>query len=128
MTATATHTTLLYDGDRHYAAETGVFLRAGLERGHRALVMAPASRVAAIRRELGRDADEVARIVRAAHAAGLRIAPQSTGHNAGPLAAGGLDDVVIVRTSELSDVSVDPERRIVRVGGGAVWLRYNVEN
>lgn len=60
MTATATHTTLLYDGDRHYAAETGAFLRAGLERGQRALVMAPASRVEAIRRELGRDADEVA--------------------------------------------------------------------
>jgi anti-sigma regulatory factor (Ser/Thr protein kinase) len=60
VTATATHTTLLYDGDRHYAAETGVFLRAGLESGHRALVMAPASRVEAIRRELGRDADEVA--------------------------------------------------------------------
>ncbi|SKB07354.1 FAD-binding oxidoreductase [Aeromicrobium choanae] len=69
-----------------------------------------------------RDADDVARIVRAAHAAGLRVAPQSTGHNAGPLAAGGLDDVVIVRTSELNDVSVDPERRIVRVGGGTVWL------
>ncbi|GAA3539297.1 oxidoreductase [Aeromicrobium flavum] len=69
-----------------------------------------------------RDADEVSRIVRAAHAAGLRVAPQSTGHNAGPLVAGGLDDVVIVRTSELTDVSVDTERRIVRVGGGTVWL------
>ncbi|WP_313405218.1 FAD-binding oxidoreductase, partial [Aeromicrobium sp.] len=46
----------------------------------------------------------------------------STGHNAGPLVAGGLDDVVIVRTSALDDVSVDPERRVVRVGGGAVWL------
>lgn len=71
---------------------------------------------------LPRDAAEVARIVRAAHAAGLRVAPQSTGHNAGPLVAGGLDDVVIVRTSALDDVSVDPERRVVRVGGGAVWL------
>ena len=30
--------------------------------------------------------------------AGLRVAPQSTGHNAGPLAARGLDDVVVVRT------------------------------
>lgn len=60
MTAAATHTTLLYDGDRHYADEAGAFLRAGLEQGHRALVMAPASRVEAIRRELGADADEVA--------------------------------------------------------------------
>ena len=31
------------------------------------------------------DADEVAEVVRAAAAAGLRVAPQSTGHNAGPL-------------------------------------------
>lgn len=67
-------------------------------------------------------ADEVAQIVRAAHAAGLRVAPQSTGHNAGPLVAGGLDDVVIVRMSELDEISVDTTHRIVRVGGGAVWL------
>jgi len=71
---------------------------------------------------LPRTAEDVAHIVRAASAAGLRVAPQSTGHNAGPLAAGDLDDVVIVRTSELNDVSVDPDRRIVRVGGGTVWL------
>ena len=31
------------------------------------------------------DADEVAEVVRAAAAAGLRVAPQGTGHNAGPL-------------------------------------------
>jgi len=59
VTTTATHTTMLYDGDRHYAAEAGGFLRAGLDRGHRALVMAPASRVTALRAELGSDADEV---------------------------------------------------------------------
>lgn len=69
-----------------------------------------------------RDADDVCRIVRAAHSAGLRVAPQSTGHNAGPLAAMDLDDVVIVRMSELDDVTVDPDHRIVRVGGGTVWL------
>jgi len=44
-----------------------------------------------------------------------------TGHNAGPLAAHGLDDVVIVRTSALDDVEVDTARGIVRVGGGTVW-------
>lgn len=71
---------------------------------------------------LPRTADEVAQIVRAAHAAGLRVAPQSTGHNAGPLVAGGLDDVVIVRVSELNEISVDTTHRIVRVGGGTVWL------
>jgi anti-sigma regulatory factor (Ser/Thr protein kinase) len=59
MTTTATHTTLIYDGERQYAAEAGGFLRDGLERGHRGLVMAPPSRVDLLRSELGRDADEV---------------------------------------------------------------------
>ena len=53
--------------------------------------------------------------------AGLRVAPQSTGHNAGPLAAQGLDDVVIVRTSEMNTAIADPTRGIVRVEGGAIW-------
>jgi hypothetical protein len=69
-----------------------------------------------------RDADETAAVVRAAVAAGFRVAPQSTGHNAGPLAAQGLDDVLIVRTGRMDQVSVDPERRVARVGGGALWL------
>ena len=30
VTATATHTTLLYDGDRHYATEAGGFLRSAV--------------------------------------------------------------------------------------------------
>src|SRR4051794_9908748 len=68
-----------------------------------------------------RDAADVSAVVRAAAAAGLRVAPQSTGHNAGPLAAHGLDDVVIVRTSSLTDVEVDEARGIVRVGGGTLW-------
>lgn len=55
----ATHATLLYDGDRHYATEAGGFLREGLERGHRALVMAPPSRVELLRDELGRQARHV---------------------------------------------------------------------
>ncbi|WP_028642451.1 FAD-binding oxidoreductase [Nocardioides sp. URHA0020] len=68
-----------------------------------------------------RTAAEVATVVRVAAAAGLRVAPQSTGHNAGPLAAQGLDDVVVLRTSELSSAVADPARGIVRVEGGALW-------
>ncbi len=66
------------------------------------------------------DARQAAQVVRAAAHAGLRIAPQSTGHNAGPL--GHLDDVVIVRTTAMNSVQVDVARHRVRVGGGAVWL------
>jgi FAD/FMN-containing dehydrogenase len=68
-----------------------------------------------------RDAAEVAAVVRAAAVAGLRVAPQGTGHNAGPLAAAGLADVVLVRTTALQEVSVDAERRRCRVGGGVEW-------
>jgi FAD/FMN-containing dehydrogenase len=66
-------------------------------------------------------ADEVAQVVRAAAQAGLRVAPQSTGHNAGPLAAGGLDDVVLIRMSGMDLVVADPARGIVRAEGGALW-------
>ncbi len=66
------------------------------------------------------NAEETAQLVKAAVAAGLRVAPQSTGHNAGPL--GRLDDVVLVRTSSMTRVDVIPECQVVRVGGGALWL------
>jgi len=66
------------------------------------------------------DARQTAQLVRTAVRAGLRVAPQSTGHNAGPL--GHLDDVVIVRTSAMNSVHIDPARHRARVGGGALWL------
>src|SRR3978361_1842331 len=66
--------------------------------------------------------EEAAEVVRAAAAGGLRIAPQSTGHNPGPLADGGLDDVVLLRTSAMTSVEVDPERQLATVGGGVLWL------
>jgi FAD/FMN-containing dehydrogenase len=65
---------------------------------------------------------QVQHVVRAAAAADLRVAPQSTAHNAGPLVAQGLDDVVVLRTSAMHGVSIDPVRRIARVEGGALWI------
>src|SRR6478735_6979254 len=65
------------------------------------------------------DADQVSAVVRAAAALGLRVAPQGTGHNAGPL--GSLDDVVLLRTSHLNTVEIDAERRVARVGAGVLW-------
>jgi FAD/FMN-containing dehydrogenase len=65
--------------------------------------------------------EEVTEVVRTAALAGLRVAPQSTGHNAGPLAERGLDDVVILRTGHLDAVTYDEARRVVRVEGGCVW-------
>src|ERR1700754_4181832 len=65
------------------------------------------------------DAREVAAVVRYARAAGLRVAAQSTGHNAAAL--GSLEQTVLLRTSGLGGVEVDPHRRIARAGAGVVW-------
>ena len=50
---------------------------------------------------------------------GLRIAPQATAHNAGPL--GALDETIVVQTSDMQDVSIDPVAHRVRVGSGVKW-------
>ena len=65
------------------------------------------------------NAEEVADVVRAARALGLRVAAQGTGHNAAPL--GRLDDVVLLRTSGMTTVTVDPEARTARADAGVLW-------
>ncbi|HEX2071900.1 MAG TPA: FAD-binding oxidoreductase [Thermoleophilaceae bacterium] len=62
---------------------------------------------------------EVAATVAYAHERGLRIAPQATGHNAAPL--GSLDGALILNTSELTGVTIDPGERRVRVGAATKW-------
>jgi FAD/FMN-containing dehydrogenase len=57
--------------------------------------------------------------VRWARENGLRVAPQSTGHNAAPL--GDLTDTMLLRTGGLDEVSIDPERGVARAGGGVLW-------
>ncbi|GAA3525017.1 FAD-binding oxidoreductase [Nocardioides daeguensis] len=64
---------------------------------------------------------EVQAVVRAAAEAGLRVAPQSSGHGAAPLTEGALDDVVLVRMHALTGVTVDPDARTARVLGGTLW-------
>lgn len=49
---------------------------------------------------------------------GLRIAPQTTGHLAGAL--GPLDGALLLRVA-IGGVQVDPQRKVARVGAGAVW-------
>ncbi|WP_210428929.1 FAD-binding oxidoreductase [Nocardioides eburneiflavus] len=66
------------------------------------------------------DPHEVARIVRAAAAAGLRVAPQGTGHGAPPL-AGRLGDAVLLRTSAMTGLSVDAASRTARADAGVLW-------
>jgi FAD/FMN-containing dehydrogenase len=65
-------------------------------------------------------AADVARVVRAAATAGLKVVPQSTGHGAAPL-AGRLDGAVLLRMSGFSGVWIDAARRRARVIGATAW-------
>lgn len=68
-----------------------------------------------------RSVPEVQAVVTAAAAAGLRVAPQSTGHGAAALAETSLGDTVVLRLSELTGVVVDPATRTARIVGGTLW-------
>ena len=67
------------------------------------------------------DERDVTAVVNYARGNELRIAPQATGHNAGPLAS--LEDTILVHTSQLLDVSINASTRRVRVGSGVKWER-----
>jgi FAD/FMN-containing dehydrogenase len=64
-------------------------------------------------------AADVVAAVEYAKAEGLRIGAQRTGHSAEPL--GDLSGTLLVRTAAMDTVSIDAERRIARVGAGALW-------
>lgn len=64
-------------------------------------------------------AQEVVDVVAFARAEGLGVAPQGTGHGAGPL--GALDGCVLLSTSRMREVAIDPDRRSARIGAGVKW-------
>ena len=65
------------------------------------------------------DAEDARVLVIAAVASGLRVAPQTTGHNATAMEP--LHDAVLLRTDRLRDVVIDAKRRTATVGAGVVW-------
>lgn len=65
------------------------------------------------------DAEDVAATVRYARGQGLRVAPQTTGHNPRPL--GDLGDFLLLKTGALKDVEIDAGSRTARVGSGVQW-------
>lgn len=66
-------------------------------------------------------AEDVVDMVRAVTAAGLRLAPQSTGHAAAALGDSDLTNAVVVNLSGLRGVTVDPVNKTARVLGGSSW-------
>jgi hypothetical protein len=64
-------------------------------------------------------AADVAQAVRHARAHGMRIAPQGTGHGAAPLEP--LDGAMLLRTTRMRKVDIDPAARTARAEAGAIW-------
>jgi FAD/FMN-containing dehydrogenase len=62
-------------------------------------------------------------VVSFARAHGYQIAPQGTGHAAAPM--GPLDDTILLKTSRMRGIEIDPERRIARVEAGVLWLEVS---
>ena len=73
--------------------------------------------------EAGSAAD-VAQAVRYARAHGMRIAPQGTGHGAESLEP--LDGAMLLRTTRMRKVRIDPATRTARAEAGAVWQDVTV--
>ena len=71
---------------------------------------------------LASTAEHVADAVIAAAETGMTVTPQATGHGA----AGDLDSrTVLIDTSKLDAVAIDPDRRTARVGAGATFGRID---
>jgi hypothetical protein len=64
-------------------------------------------------------AADVAQAVRYARARQMRIAPQGTGHGAAPLEP--LDGAMLLRTTRMRQVDIDPAARTARAQAGAIW-------
>jgi hypothetical protein len=63
--------------------------------------------------------EDVVAVVDYARTRGLRVAPQGTGHNAAAIRS--LERTVLVKTSRMRQVVVDPSARTAWVGAGALW-------
>jgi hypothetical protein len=68
---------------------------------------------------LARSEADVASVVRFASREGLQVAPQATGHNAGPL--GSLEGTVLLKTRAMRGVEIDASARKARVAAGVKW-------
>jgi FAD/FMN-containing dehydrogenase len=68
------------------------------------------------------DASDAVTLVAQAAAEGVPLTMQPRGHGAQP---GVTDGAVLVRTSALQDITIDPARQVARVGAGVRWGDLN---
>ena len=66
---------------------------------------------------------DVQAVVRQAHASGSDLAVRGGGHSVPGYGTG--NGAIVADLSAMSQILVDPERRIARVGGGATWAMLN---
>jgi FAD/FMN-containing dehydrogenase len=101
--AASTSGAVLTPGDDGFAAALATFNLATQHRPELVLVAA--------------DAADVAAAVRLAARTGRRVAVQATGHGAAAAGPG----TILVSTRELTDLSIDPDRRTATLGAGVRW-------
>ena len=70
---------------------------------------------------LPESADDVVAIMTYAREHGLRVAPQSTGHNGYPL-RDRMAGTILLKTSRMRGVEIDAERKVARAEAGAWWI------
>src|SRR5581483_5426332 len=63
---------------------------------------------------------DVVEVVAFARDAGLRVAPQGTGHGASALSP--LDDTILVKLHRLRGVSIDSKTRTAHAAAGTIWI------
>src|SRR5215469_15976139 len=73
---------------------------------------------------MAESAADVAQALRFARTRGMRIAPQGTGHGAEPLEP--LRGAMLLRTSRMRSVRIDPVSRTARAEAGALWQDVTV--
>ena len=101
------------------AVTGGVFVpgEAGYDEARQAWNLATDERPAVV--VVAGSAADVVQAVRFARSRGMRIAPQGTGHGSEPLEP--LQDAMLLRTSRMRGVRIDPAARTARAEAGARW-------
>jgi FAD/FMN-containing dehydrogenase len=106
MTITSAAATLVHPGDR------------GFDEARQAFNLTVDQRPVQIAHPA--DEQDVVALVRKAREQGLRVAPQRTGHNAGPI--DWERPALLLRTDAMKGVEIDVANRSARVRAGAMWM------